>query len=252
MGMWYKRNEAQKRFSFFFSSTTLAGAFGGLLASAIGKMDGLQGYRGWRWIFILEGLLTCLVAFAWFFLIPDFPEDVKWLNEEERTFVRAKLAKDSGGAGHHVSMTWRDVLDVLKDCEFCLSAPLLPYRTTALDEELTVPLVKVFVGGLMYFGMIVPAYGYAYFAPTIIKTYGYSRKFHISVNGLFKSTLTSYPPTTSNQNPALLHPTLGRRILLLYDARLDLRPRQAPLPLRLLAYLHGHGRLRHRPQRPRH
>ncbi|WEW56628.1 High-affinity nicotinic acid transporter [Emydomyces testavorans] len=149
MGMWYKRTEAQKRFSFFFSSTTLAGAFGGLLASGIGKMDGLQGYRGWRWIFILEGLFTCLVAFAWFFLIPDFPEDAKWMNEEERSFMKAKLTKDVGDAGHHVSLTWRDIIDVLKD-------------------------YKVFVGGMMYFGMIVSAYGYAYFAPTIIKTYGYN------------------------------------------------------------------------------
>jgi hypothetical protein len=48
IGMWYRRHEAQKRYSFFFSSTTLAGAFGGLLASAIGKMEGISGYRGWR------------------------------------------------------------------------------------------------------------------------------------------------------------------------------------------------------------
>jgi MFS family permease len=49
IGMWYRRHEAQKRYTFFFSSTTLAGAFGGLLASAIGKMDHMRGYRGWRW-----------------------------------------------------------------------------------------------------------------------------------------------------------------------------------------------------------
>ena len=60
IGMWYRREQAQKRFSFFFSSATLAGAFGGLLASAIGKMDGLRGYHGWRWIFILEGVLSVL------------------------------------------------------------------------------------------------------------------------------------------------------------------------------------------------
>jgi len=53
IGMWYKRSEAQKRYSFFFGSTSLAGAFGGLLASAIGKMSGMRGYLGWRWIFIL-------------------------------------------------------------------------------------------------------------------------------------------------------------------------------------------------------
>ena len=62
-------------------STTLAGAFGGLLASAIGKMSGMRGYLGWRWIFILEGTLTCVVAFVFYFLLPDFPEQAKWLTE---------------------------------------------------------------------------------------------------------------------------------------------------------------------------
>ncbi|KAJ5145920.1 Major facilitator superfamily domain general substrate transporter [Penicillium bovifimosum] len=148
LGMWYTRSEAQKRFSFFFSSTTLAGAFGGLLASGIGKMDGICGYRGWRWVFILEGILTCVVSIILFFLIADFPEDVKWLTEEERTYVRAKLAKDVGKAAHNVHMGKREVLGVFKD-------------------------YKVFIGGFMYFGLIVPAYGYAYFAPTIIQSYGY-------------------------------------------------------------------------------
>ena len=63
IGMWYKRHEAQKRFTFFFSSTTLAGAFGGLLASAICKMSGMEGYSGWRWIFILEGELNQACSF---------------------------------------------------------------------------------------------------------------------------------------------------------------------------------------------
>jgi MFS family permease len=52
--MWYRRHEAQKRYTFFFSSTTLAGAFGGLLAAAIGKMNGVANYAGWRWIFVSE------------------------------------------------------------------------------------------------------------------------------------------------------------------------------------------------------
>jgi MFS family permease len=71
ISMWYKREEAQKRYSLFFSSTTLAGAFGGLLASAIGKMDGLRGYHGWRWIFILEGVLTTVVGILFLFTFPS-------------------------------------------------------------------------------------------------------------------------------------------------------------------------------------
>ncbi|KAL8753018.1 MAG: hypothetical protein Q9184_005547 [Pyrenodesmia sp. 2 TL-2023] len=149
IGMWYKRSEAQRRYSFFFGSTSLAGAFGGLLASAIGKMENVRGYLGWRWIFILEGLLTVVVAIVFFFIIPDFPENAKWLSEDERTYVQNRLRKDQGRSAAERSIGVKDIINVFKD-------------------------YKVFVGGFMYFGLIVPAYGYAFFAPGIIQSYGYS------------------------------------------------------------------------------
>ncbi|GAB7364888.1 hypothetical protein MBLNU230_g5679t1 [Neophaeotheca triangularis] len=151
IGMWYRRHEAQKRYTFFFSSTTLAGAFGGLLAAAIGKMDGLgpNNYAGWRWIFILEGGLTVLVSFIFFFTLPDFPEESKWLSPEERHYVSARLRADQGSSARERKITLRDIGNVFKD-------------------------YKVVVAGFMYFGLVVPAYSYAYFAPGIIQTYGYS------------------------------------------------------------------------------
>ncbi|KAK8049175.1 hypothetical protein PG994_010905 [Apiospora phragmitis] len=149
LSMWYRRDEAQKRYSLFFSSTSLAGAFGGLLASAIGKMDGIRGYHGWRWIFILEGTLTAVVGLIFLFTFPSFPEQAMWLKEDEREYVKARLRADQGHNAAERKISLRDVGAVLKD-----------YR--------------VILGGLMYFGLIVPAYGYAFFAPTIIATYKYN------------------------------------------------------------------------------
>ncbi|EXJ81271.1 hypothetical protein A1O3_07561 [Capronia epimyces CBS 606.96] len=148
IGMWYTRHEAQKRYTFFFASTTLAGAFGGLLASAIGKMNGMRGYLGWRWVFILEGCLTCVVSLVCFFIIPDFVEDAKWLTEPEREYIKQRLRNDQGKSAIERRITFKDVLNCFKD-------------------------YKIFLAGFMYFGLIVPAYSYAYFAPTIIKSYGY-------------------------------------------------------------------------------
>jgi sugar phosphate permease len=145
--MWYRRHEAQRRYSFFFNSTTLAGAFGGLLASAIGKMDGMHGYKGWRWIFLLEGTLTCVVACFFIFLIPDFPENSKWLNSEERAFVTSRIRLDQGRAAAERKITTKDATNVFKD-------------------------IKVILGGLMYFGIIPIAYGYALFSPGIIQNLG--------------------------------------------------------------------------------
>ncbi|KAK9427140.1 major facilitator superfamily domain-containing protein [Lipomyces doorenjongii] len=149
IAMWYVRSEAQKRYSFFFSSTTLAGGFGGLLASAIGLLDGKRGYHGWRWIFIIEGVATCVIALAFFFLIVDFPEDAKFLTVNERAYVKAKLAADVGDSQQNQKTTVQEVLEVFRD-------------------------YKLYLAGFMYFGLIVPAYGYAYFAPTIINQLGYS------------------------------------------------------------------------------
>ena len=60
---WYKRNEAQKRFTFFFCSTSLAGAFGGLLAYSISGLQGKAGLAGWRWVFIIgESIFSVTVA----------------------------------------------------------------------------------------------------------------------------------------------------------------------------------------------
>ena len=50
---WYKREEAQKRFTAFFASTSLAAAFGGLFAYAISKLDGAAGLASWRWVFVV-------------------------------------------------------------------------------------------------------------------------------------------------------------------------------------------------------
>ena len=94
ISFWYKREEAQWRFTIYWCSTLIANAFGGLLASAIAEMDGVGGYSNWRWIFILEGIFTILVAIAAFFLLADFPEDAKWLKEDERRWVIAKTGKD--------------------------------------------------------------------------------------------------------------------------------------------------------------
>lgn len=74
IGMWYKRHEAQKRYTFFFASTTLAGAFGGLLASAIGKMNGICGYLGWRWIFVSS--LKRNFPFALRYMLPGVVESI--------------------------------------------------------------------------------------------------------------------------------------------------------------------------------
>lgn len=89
--MWYSRKEIQYRQALFFSAASIAGAFSGLLAYGIAHMDGVGGYEGWRWIFIIEGLATVVVAVWAFFALYDFPDTAKFLTDDERAFIIFKL-----------------------------------------------------------------------------------------------------------------------------------------------------------------
>ncbi|KAI1073453.1 putative allantoate permease [Whalleya microplaca] len=158
ISFWYKRQESQKRFTIYFCSVIIASAFGGLLASAIAEMDGIRGKSNWRWIFILEGILTVLVAVSSFFFVSDFPNEAKWLSETEKQIVLRKTRVDETTSEGKV--TGRDLAEFFKD----------PMN---------------YLGAIMYFSVVVPVYAFAYFTPTIVKTLGYS---------VIQTQLHSVPP----------------------------------------------------------
>ena len=51
---WYLPHETQTRVALLYTSAATGGAFSGLFAYAIAKMDGVGGQAGWRWIFFIE------------------------------------------------------------------------------------------------------------------------------------------------------------------------------------------------------
>jgi sugar phosphate permease len=59
-------------------------------------MHGTAGKEGWRWIFIIEGLLTIFISFFVFIFVPDFPEKTKILSPEEKAHLLHKLQQDKG------------------------------------------------------------------------------------------------------------------------------------------------------------
>ncbi|KAK4984727.1 hypothetical protein LTR66_008395 [Elasticomyces elasticus] len=155
--MWYCRYEVQVRQAIFFSAASIAGAFSGLLAYGISFMNGVGGLAGWRWIFILEGMLTVLVAIAAFFTLHDFPETASFLTPEERAFVTFRLKYDGQDAetdaAHRVAQSdefsWKYVKQAFTDGQ-------------------------VWVNIVVYWGYVCPLYGISLFLPTIIKELGYA------------------------------------------------------------------------------
>ncbi|KAG7661931.1 TNA1 [[Candida] subhashii] len=150
LSTYYSKAEAQRRFSAFFSCTALAGAASGAIAYRINDLHGVHGIESWRWIFIIEGAVTCGCALILFLSIADFPEEARFLNEEERKFIKTKLEILSGTASAF------EIKNRVTDVVNCFKDPL------------------IWLPALSYFGLIIPSYGYAYFSPAIIRELGYT------------------------------------------------------------------------------
>lgn len=61
-------------------------------------MSGVGNYEGWRWIFIVEGLITIVGAVACYFFIVDWPEKAKFLNDQERALLLRRILEDEAEA----------------------------------------------------------------------------------------------------------------------------------------------------------
>ncbi|SGZ11916.1 BQ5605_C028g10466 [Microbotryum silenes-dioicae] len=98
LGRFYRRHELVLRIGIFLAlGPSLSGAFGGLLAGALIKQT-IGSVKGWRCIFLVEGIITTAVGAMSFFLIPTSPETARFLNEAECALAVKRVAIEQLGA----------------------------------------------------------------------------------------------------------------------------------------------------------
>lgn len=82
-------------------------------------MNGVGGYSGWRWIFIIEGLATVVVAVMSYFFLYDYPDTASFLTRDERAWILRRLSLQFSNNGNVVpeagDFKWKYVWDAAKD-----------------------------------------------------------------------------------------------------------------------------------------
>ncbi|OCL14630.1 putative MFS transporter [Glonium stellatum] len=96
LSQYYPRFDMQWRLNVLLVSNALASAFGGLMAYAIAGLSGKRGYHGWRWIFIIEGSITAVVAIICKFWMVDWPKTARWLTDADRDLIARRIVRDAG------------------------------------------------------------------------------------------------------------------------------------------------------------
>ncbi|KAL5342102.1 major facilitator superfamily domain-containing protein [Aspergillus crustosus] len=140
---YYRRKEVALRMAGFYAFGQAGACFSGLLAYAIMDMDGTGGYEGWRWIFILEGLITVVFSIAVVVIVPNFPARATWLKPGEQEALLARLDVDKGpGEGEPTRRDWLNaaadwkiwILTLLFFCADMSAGSLSSFNPTILSQ----------------------------------------------------------------------------------------------------------------------
>ncbi|PBK60213.1 MFS transporter [Armillaria solidipes] len=145
---WYRLQERAFRISLIVASSPLGAAFGGCIAYGVGHLNGARGLEGWRWLFLIEGAPSCLLAILVYLFLPSFPETSTWFSPDDRALAVRRMKQESSKSVGHAKITWDGAKSTLKDWRL--------YLHYSLGIILMVPLSSILL-----------------FAPTIINGLGY-------------------------------------------------------------------------------
>ncbi|KIX99766.1 uncharacterized protein Z520_04402 [Fonsecaea multimorphosa CBS 102226] len=143
---WYTRAELTFRLGLSSTAGPIMGATSGLAASAILTLDHFGSLTRWRMIFAIEGMITLIIAAFLLVLFTDRPETARWLTEEEKKIVIARIKAE------RVATT--EVLDGID-------------KAKLLRGLINPAVIAV---GFIFCLTNITAQGYSFFLPTIIKS----------------------------------------------------------------------------------
>lgn len=118
------------------------------MAYAIGNLGGSLGYSAWRWIFIIEGACTAVIAIISSFLIVDWPDQCRFLTAAEKDLLDRRLAADGA--------------------ESCRMDTLNPYARGLILKDW-----KIWLCSLIYMSIGTTGYAVTFFMPTILLEFGW-------------------------------------------------------------------------------
>ncbi|KAL6416033.1 uncharacterized protein AUP68_00242 [Ilyonectria robusta] len=150
---WYTKKEVGKRFCIFYTAGCIAPALGGIMAGAIIRsLDGARGMAGWRWLLLIEGLITVFCSVCLFFAIPDYPHNSRRITAEQRQLAQIRIMYDQN-------------INVKLDSNTLTSRQA--FKAVVADWKTWMFLVLYNLNGTCT--------TISYFIPTILKTLGYTK-----------------------------------------------------------------------------
>jgi MFS transporter, ACS family, tartrate transporter len=120
---WFRYQDRAKAVAFFYAANPLSYVIGSPLAGLLLGLSWL-GLRGWRWLFVIEGIPAIVLGVITIWYLTDWPNEARWLPDDEKSWITAELQREKDAKNRRRSYNvWealrhRDVL-LLTGCYFC-------------------------------------------------------------------------------------------------------------------------------------
>ena len=118
LSYWFPARQRAAVTALFMAAAPLSTVLGSPVSGALLEMDGLLGFNGWQWMFLLEAVPAVLLGFVVLFYLTDRPEKAKWLADDERALAgrddergdapaRPRPRATASGAAWPIRACWR-------------------------------------------------------------------------------------------------------------------------------------------------
>ncbi|KAH6695775.1 pantothenate transporter liz1 [Plectosphaerella plurivora] len=124
IGSWYRGDELAKRSCIFHVSGAIGSMFSGYLMAGAINLDGIHGYHGWQWLFIINTIISLPISIAGFFLMPDLPEITKAWYFTKDDIAMAKKRMELEGRANRAPFTKAKILKIFKSWHIYLLTAL--------------------------------------------------------------------------------------------------------------------------------
>jgi ACS family tartrate transporter-like MFS transporter len=141
MTYWFPSSTRARFIALFLAGVPLSNVIGAPISGWLLNLDG-HGLKGWQWMLILEGIPSLLCGIATLWLLPDGPAKAKWLSDEEKRVVAARLAAEPPAALHG-------------------------FKEMLFDKRIWILMIPDF-------SIVIALYGLNLWQPQMIKAMGYS------------------------------------------------------------------------------
>ncbi|TIC55804.1 MFS general substrate transporter [Wallemia mellicola] len=166
LSYYYTKTELPIRIALFYTINPIADLVTAFLSVGLLEMRGILGYEGWRWMYLIEALITLVIGIAAFFYLPAGPTQTKIFNEKEEKIITNKILRDDPGKAsmhNRQLLTPRMLLKSLLDWDqfpllllgFTFNLPSYPVKnylqqsfkslgfSTVMSNLLTIPYIAV-------------------------------------------------------------------------------------------------------------